>query len=239
MTDQYSELRRAIRRAIEGIKRPLFSEIHKTFKSEVASLCNDGLVNFGHDYALTDFGLECRVKEIFQRMGFQISSGREGMEDFVVSAPVGAKPDEPVVLEVKSSRKPNIGIDELRQLDDWVFNLSGEERARKHGLGGGYAIVRLMLPHRHPSPHKGAMLFNGPIGTPFNERPSKCINPNHEDFIEKRNFCIIPFSVLLSFFGEYQQNSSLNNHLWEQIHNTSGVLSLTLPPSGDAPMEPG
>lgn len=195
-------------------------------------------MNFGHDYALTEFGLECRVKEIFQGMGFQINSGREGMEDFVVSPPTGAKPDTPIVLEVKSSRKPNIGIDELRQLDDWVFDLSGEGRARKHGLGGGYALVPFISPHRHPSPHKGVLLFNGPIGTPFNQRLSTCINPNYDDFIEKRNFCIIPFNVLLSFLEHYQQNSSVKNHLWEQIHNTSGVLSITLPPQGAA-MEPG
>ena len=235
MSDKYQPLTDAILREIQKIKNPDLRKLQKVIETKVEYLCEKGLISFGHDYSLTGLGLECRIKIIFQKMGFSISRGRDGMEDFVIKVPESLKPNTPIVLEVKSSRKPIITRDELRQLDDWVFDLSKEERARKYGLGGGGGVDPLAIvsqgmitresrPRFHPSPHKGVMVFNGPIGSPFQKREIECLSQNDEEFVNKRNFCIIPFNILISYFEEYQTNNDIKSHLWEQIHLTTGIL---------------
>ena len=122
------------------------------------------------------------------------------MEDFVVKSPFDYEPSKPIVLEVKSSRKQHISRDQLRQLDDWVFELSGEQEARKYGLQGKGGIDTLAFvshgmvtresrPRYHPTPHKGVFIFNGPVGTPFNKR-----NKNSSPKV------ILPFLISLNVF---------------------------------------
>jgi hypothetical protein len=195
-------------------------------------LTDNGYLGLDPDPHLTGYSLEIRIKRIFISLGFNITRGRVGFEDFIVHPFDGAIPKEPLVLEVKSSRRPKISRDDLRQLDDWVFDLSGEERARKQGLGGGIDIDPLALvtkgmvssPKRHPSPHKGVLIFNGPVGVPFGDRPSSCINENDIDFIEKRNLCIIPINILPTYFDEFQIIPQVFNALWVFIHFTIGQL---------------
>jgi len=174
MADKYSSLREVIRSEVRKIDSPFFDEVIKTINTEIECLYIEGIISFGNDYLLSGFGLECRVKDIFKKMGFEIIPGRDGMEDFVIKAPNGVTPTTPLVLEIKSSRKPHITRDELRQLDDLVFELSGEQQARKHGLGGGGGpdylalaswglLSRQSKPVFHPTPHKGVLIFNGPI----------------------------------------------------------------------------
>jgi len=236
MSDKYNFLREAIRHEVRKIQSPCFDEVLKILNMEIECLCREGLISFGSDYSLSGFGLECRVKEIFEKMGFEIIPGRDGMEDFVIKAPHVATAVTPIVLEVKSSRKPHIARDQLRQLDDWVFELSGEQKARKHGLGGGGGIDPLAIvsggmitrkskPVFHPTPHKGVMVFNGPLGLPFSQRTTDCIGPNEADFVDNRNFCIIPFDVLVSYFEEYSISTEVKNQFWSQIHSTAGLLS--------------
>ena len=80
-------------------------------------------------------------------------------------------------------------------------------------------------PAFHPSPHKGVMVFNGPTGTPFLERTTRCLGPNEEEFTYKRDFCIIPFDVLLKYLEKYQEDTSAKNQFWDQIQSTAGLLS--------------
>jgi hypothetical protein len=168
-------------------------------------------------------------------MGLVVIVGRDGMEDFVVQPSKEASPATPLVLEVKSSKKPHIARDDLRQLDDWVFELSGEERARKHGLGGGGGfdplsfvswglLSRQSKPVFHPTPHKGILIFNGPVGLPFSQRTTDCIGANDRDFVAKRNFCIIPFHTLLHYFAECAKNTAVKAHFWSELHSTAGIL---------------
>ena len=146
----------------------------------------------------------------------------------------GLELENPIVLEIKSSNKASgPSIAELRELDDWVFELSGEEFARKEGLGGGcdplavssYGMVTER--HTHPSPHKGVMVFNGPREKKFQERQEKDILvSDQKDFVFKRNICIISLECLISWYDEYQINNSVNSNFWEIIHSTVGVLPL-------------
>lgn len=235
MVDKYESLRKSLRSELERIDTPLFPEVTQTINTELEGLCTDGVIAFGNDYSLSGFALECRVKEIFRKMGFEVTSGRDGMEDFVVQSPDGTSPATPLALEVKSSRKPHIARDELRQLDDWVFELSGEGQARKHGLGGGGGpdhlafvswglLSRQSKPVFHPTPHKGILIFNGPRGLPFSQRTTDCIGANDTDFVDKRNFCIIPFHILLHYFAEYVKNTAVKGLFWSKLHCTAGIL---------------
>jgi hypothetical protein len=235
MEDKYNSLAEVTRSEVRKIKSPLFDEVMKTINAEIEFLCEEGFICFGSDYSLSGFPLECRVKEIFKKMGFEIVPGRDGMEDFVIRAPGGVTPATPLVLEVKSSGKPHLTRKELRQLDDWVFELSGEQKARKYGLGGGggtdylaFASMGLVSRHSkpvfHPTPHKGVLIFNGPIGRPFTERTTDCIGPNDEEFVDKRNFCIIAFDVLINYFEECSLDPEIKNRFWSQIHSTTGLL---------------
>lgn len=228
--EETNKLRTAIRTVIEGMHQPLLDDIQKAMGDEIATLRTEGLISLREDKDLGDFSLELRVNEVFKSMGFSIQRGRTGMEDYVVAPLEEAEPQRPLVIEVKSSRKPTIGRDELRQIDDWVFDLSGEELARKHGLGDG-RDTRAIMTHGqfvsrkfHPTPHKGVLIFNGPIGIPFSERGGSCLNANDEDFVRKRNLCIIPFGVLIQYLDRFFSNANVATEFWTLIHATAGVL---------------
>ncbi|HYA39898.1 MAG TPA: hypothetical protein VEF34_01235 [Syntrophobacteraceae bacterium] len=235
--NKYQELRSAIRAATQKIDKPVAHEMEKHFRAELESLRDDGLIALGPDYQLTSFPLEYRVREIFKKVGFEVVKGRDYREDAVIHFERG-NPRRPLVLEVKSSRKTQIERSDLRQLDDWVFDLSKEEQARKFGLrgtGGGVdpmAIVSWGIMNRnsgasvrhHPSPHKGVMVFNGPLEIPFKERKSRCLSINDEEFVDKRNLCIIPFDLLIRCLDQYAKNRFDNMIFWERIHSTAGIL---------------
>ena len=234
-TKKYDLFSESINISIQKIKNPLFSELNKFFEIEIASLYEKGILAFEDDYKLTGFPLECKVKKVFEDFGFSIRRGRDEMEDFVVEPPDNFKIKKPLVLEVKSSRKPNIQRDGLRQLDDWVFELSGEQHARKHGLPGKGGIDAMAIvshgmltkrsrPRYHPTPHKGVFIFNGPIGTPFNKRNKECLSPNDSDFVDKRDFCILPLDILINYLKKSITNPIMKETFWETIHNTSGIL---------------
>jgi hypothetical protein len=238
MPDFLAPLRAAIRREIEKTDSPLLSDVEKAIHKELESLCLEGGISFGDNHSLSGLGLECRVERAFKELGLEISRGRDGMEDFVVSPPLGVTPAVPLAIEVKSSRKPHLGRDELRQLDDWVFELSGEQQARKHGLGGGGGpdhlafvswglLSRQSKPVFHPTPHKGVLIFNGPLAAPFSQRTACCVAPNDEDFVYKRNFCVVPLNVLLAWSSPETGLRAGTDQIWTLIHSTAGVLSLS------------
>jgi hypothetical protein len=210
---------------------PPYEDLLKEIVATLESLSEKGAIVLGHDKDLTGKALEIRTRLLFRGMSFDIHAGRSALEDFIIPPPPDTQRKDPVVLEVKSSRKPHIGRDDLRQLDDWVFDLSGEEEARKEGLGGGPGRGLAVVTHglmsdktRHPTPYKGIMVFNGPIGTDFSERRDNCFDENDREFIEKRNLCIIPLKVLIDYLATFQKDEGTRLVFWERIHKTAGTL---------------
>lgn len=166
-------------------------------------------------------------------MGFQIQGGRKtNLEDFIVVPSKEFETQEPLVIEVKSKNKTRVSRDHLRQLDDRVFDLSGEEEIRKRRLPRNnkntfYITAGLPPgPDVHPTPHKGVLVFNGPIGVPFANRPQNCIHPNEMEFVEKRFFCIISFQRLLNVYNRFESREINKQQIWETIHKCSGLLEL-------------
>ncbi|MBI3802481.1 MAG: hypothetical protein HY282_01805 [Nitrospirae bacterium] len=227
-----SELQEKIREYLDSLSFQLrHDEFLKNIKSILESLTEAGTLALGEDKDLGNSSLEIRARLLLKKLGFNVEKGRPGMEDFVVIALKENKFNEPLVVEVKSSRKPNIGREDLRQLDDWVFDLSGEEKARKEGLGGDIDPVALVTggltssKRGHPTPHKGILIFNGPVGINFNSREECCFNENDREFIEKRNLCIAPIETLVQYESQYEIDQSVSAVLWERLHTTIGILS--------------
>ena len=194
--------------------------------SQLRLLQQNGDLDLDQDKNLTGISLELRVKQLFQQAGFNIAEGRPGQEDFLVTAEANDEYKDNIVIEVKSSRSPNPKLDDLRQLDDWVFDLSGEEKARKHGLGGGRDLLamatngELSKPKKHPTPHKGILIFNGPIGIPFEQRIAPILHPNQVGFVEKRNFCVIGIDKLVALITQEPEEvlSTLHTTVGEYVN---------------------
>ena len=232
-----SDLTRAIESYVSKCDtKPTYCEIEEHIGSILEKLRNDGTIAFGQDKDLMGRSLELRVTMLFASMNFSVKNGRKSLEDCIIEPPSGFTPDTPLVLEVKSSKHPNIDRSDLRQLDDWVFDLSGEEQVRKDSLDGGRDFVGgdivafaslgvLTSKKTHPTPHKGVMIFNGPAGEEFDRRTLHCINPNDAEFVSKRNFCIIPFSVLIAHADECANSQPAREAFWQKVHKTAGIMT--------------
>ncbi len=199
-----------------------FSEAERFLTNQLRVLQKNGSLSLGEDKDLSAVPLEVRVLRLFESVEFDIRPGREGKEDFVIVAKENDKPKDNLVVEVKSGKNRPIDLKDLRQLDDWVFDLSGEEEARKHGLSGGSLMVTGGLGSswgRHPTPHKGVMIFNGPTGKPFSERSGPILHPNQVEFVRKRNFCVISLEDLIALFEQDRAS------LWATLHSSIGEYS--------------
>ena len=227
----FSGVRQAIEAYAASASSPKYDDLRHEVQSVLDELVGKGVLTVGPDHQLTSHPLEIRVRLLLTEMWFNVQPGRPMYEDFIVAPPASAEPNRPLVLEVKSSRQPQADRSDLRQLDDWVFDLSGEERARKTGVGvevGDYISASTggfwKSPFQHPSPHKGVLIFNGPLGIPFEERQSSAVGANDEEFAKKRDFCIIPLAVLLEYHGKIRAGNLSNVEFWRQVHNTCGIL---------------
>ena len=231
-------LRDAVRCAIESSEGPVYPDVARVIDDELKRLYDEGRLNLPDDYMLSGKALEWRVMKLFTDMGFCVCPGRQGKEDFTVTPPADGRGHDPLVVEVKSSGKPNLARADLRQLDDWVFDLSGEERIRKYRGSSGWnrprgrtvAYITAGLPAGpagpwpHPSPHKGVMIFNGPTGTPFCRRSRTSINVNDEDFVKSRTLCVVPFGELVRWHEAYERgNSSVKDAFWKGLQETTGI----------------
>lgn len=205
----------------EGIEN--FSNAERFLSNQLRLLQENGSLSLGDDKDLSGLPLEIRVQRLFESVEFDIRSGKEGKEDFVIVAKENDTPKDNFVVEVKSGKNRPIDLKDLRQLDDWVFDLSGEGEARKHGLSVGVAGIITgglgLGPRRHPTPHKGVMIFNGPIGKPFSERSGPILHANQVEFARKRNFCVIGLEDLISLI---EQGRAC---LWTTLHSTVGEYS--------------
>jgi len=230
-----SELRQAIEAYATSNRHLKYDNLQVAIDDVLNELANRGELALGLDHQLSGRALEIRVRLVLAEMGFDVKSGRPGHEDFTVSPVEDIKPQKPLVIEVKSSRKPQIDRSDLRQLDDWVFDLSGEEKARKVGLGGGPDGLAISTwgnftsRVRHPNPHKGVLIFNGSLGIPFDERQSSAVGANDEEFAKKRDFCVIPLPVLLQYSRRIRSGVLDKTDFWNEVHNTCGVLDYPKP----------
>ena len=231
--DVHLSIKENLEKVISQISNPKVQDIEKIIFSILGEFAAEGKLSFGDEYSLKGKPLELRVKYIFRMMGFIVEDGRDGFEDAIVRYQKISQTLNPLVLEIKSSKSSSPNRDDLRQLDDYVFELSGEEKARKEGLGGGIDTLSfassglLSQRHYHPSPHKGIFIFNGPTSTPFNKRPPNWIGNNEIEFAKKRNFCLLSFKTLIEVFEKYQQDVSISIRLWDKMHSTQGELLAT------------
>ena len=211
-----------LKRILSDAGKNDFASAEQFLLDKLKSLHRNGALELGEDKDLSGISLELRVQQLFQKAEFNIVEGRPGKEDFVVIADENDELKDNLVIEVKSSRTPHPELDDLRQLDDWVFDLSGEEQARKHGLGGGLDPLAMVTnglitrAKRHPTHHKGIFVFNGPIGVPFSERTSHILHPNQLEFTEKRNFYVIGIESLVTLLNKGRQSA------WVTLHESVG-----------------
>lgn len=204
-----------------------FNTILNSLKISLKKLLEDGELEFDNDYELGGELLEFRINLLFEKIGFNIDSGRPNLEDFIIFPLDEFETKKPIVIEVKSGNSKSFKREHLRQLDDWVFELSGEEKARKVGLNSGTSLITRGLGSTkaiHPNPHKGLFIYNGPINKVFNEREPDWIGHNELEFAKKRNFCIASFPNILKEFELIIKNKSQKKDLWEKIHTTCGEL---------------
>jgi hypothetical protein len=218
------KLRKALRSAILSDPHHSSDDIERVFRQTLRDLLGEGEVPVPDDYMLTHLALEVRCQQLLQSMGLQVEPGRDGKEDLIVRPPSGASPEEPMAVEVKSGKDPSPGIEQLRQLDDWVFDLSQEEQVRKRQRGFGLAPLGITPAYSHPTPHKGVFIYNGPINMPFDRRADRWLGYNEEQFAIKRHFSIISFPLLIAVAAEFQKDRRWLAPLWNLIHTTSGLL---------------
>ncbi len=228
-----TELARYLESALDSAEgAPWKSEdFDKALESLKVALLTRGRLTLGSDHTVGGRYLEIRVKCLFEEMGFHIREGRKGgnLEDYVIDASADFNTQLPVALEIKSGKKPCLERGDLRQLDDWVFELSGEDRIRRFRPTRGRNVVYITAglpvgPSSHPTPHKGVLVFNGPLGVKFHERLAACVNENDLEFVEKRYFCIIPFQTLIEMAQHIEEETLTRSDAWEMIHCCSGIL---------------
>jgi hypothetical protein len=232
MVYKYSGFRKVIKQELQKLKLPEMREVRKALDKELRELLRDGVVYPGPFHKLGGKDLEIYVRHIFDDMGFKVELKKcdESKWDGIILPFTGLGPQKPMVLEVKSSDKKSPKMDDLRQLDDWVFQLSGEEKARKGKLPGGIPVTTVNGVTAafgwmgHPEPYKGVFVFNGQLGVPFKNRVSDWLEQNQSEFIQLRDFCIISLECLICWYEQCKENDTIAQYFWSNIHSTCGVL---------------
>lgn len=212
-----------------------YEDLQNRFKLALDNLAERGIVQLGPDHQVGGHALEVRVRLLLAEMGLTVSIGRGSLEDLVVSVPDFAQPSIPLVVEVKSGKQDGPDTADLRQLDDWVFQLSGEAAIRRLGIENqGRArnwrdLGALQSGPVHPSPHKGVLLYNGPVGRPFSERASTILQPNQKEFALSRSFCVLSMPCLLSWASGCAASPPLLRTFWLEVQSCMGELRHHVP----------
>ena len=167
-------------------------------------------------------------------------------EDLLLEAPTDCVPQNKIVVEVKSTivkRKKSPATEDMRELDDWVFDLSGEKDIRSRSLtrwknpvlieqhigtaaqGITFLETAGAIPYSpvHLSPVKGLLVFNGPTTTPFDKRDVDWLGYNEREFAGIRSFCVLSLESLLHWVDACDDNDNLNRVFWRTLHETSGL----------------
>jgi hypothetical protein len=199
------------------------------------------------DYQLKDTPLEKRVGELLRQVGMDVSCEPRGSkEDFILKPRADWLPQNTIVLEVKgklSKTSPNTKED-LRQLDDRVFELSGEMTIRRRTLNAWndplHRVQNIGPPHlgisfvtnpgpiprsqTHPNVVKGVLLFNGPTTMPFEERKSEWLGSDQLEFAEFRSFCVISLQTLIGWVDACTEDDELCGIFWRTLYETHGCM---------------
>ena len=224
ITDALAEL-------VEASQLRDYEELQCRFGRALDELVQRGTVRLGPDHELGGDGLTVRVRLVLEEMGLTVRVGREKLEDLVVSVPDFAEPSIPLVVKVKSGKQPGPSRTNLRQLDDWVFELSDESRVRKLGIQNqGHrrnwlSKGAVQAAPIHPTPHKGVLLYNGPLGQPFEDRATSILNANETEFAIARSFCVISMPCLLSWALGCAESPNVLETFWSEVQSCMGELS--------------
>jgi len=222
-------LREVLRAFIKSVNPPPldYDDVLSAVKRGLEEGIREGDIVTGPDHTLMADALEVRVANLFRDCGFEVVAGRPKQEDFIVRPLPECSPRTSLVVEVKGGKAQAPDRDDLRQLDDWVFELSGEERARREPvivtmLRSGTSVV---MGRPHPTPHKGVLVFNGPTATPFDKRSrTGWVNTNEEEFARRRRFCLVALACLVEWRDACQQNPEERGRFWTALHSTHGTL---------------
>ncbi len=178
---------------------------------------------------LTGPELEREVRTVFLELGATLvdQGGRDNHDGYFHYGP----DDRQVfrfVLETKSTTRRPANLEMVRQLDDWVYQLSGEEWARKHGSKiNGLALLTDGLgtsAAQHLKPHRGVLVLNHccmkplPRPEPF---PGKVV-----EFAQTRAFCLLTWPDLLLLRRRVSEGSTTGDRVLRAMWDTFGVFSL-------------
>jgi hypothetical protein len=217
-----------LRHAIAALsKTRSYQDMQNLLSDLLSEQAESGQLVLGPDHQIGGPGLEIRVRLLLAQIGLTGSRTASVAADLVVPPPNSFRPDRPLVIEIKSGKGRAPDRANLRQLDDWVFELSGEARARKRNIVAAPAGLRGQLSPVaapvHPSPHKGVFIYNGPLGTEFVQRPKEWLGPNEIAFAEKRNFCVLRLETLIAWISACSTEEK-RREFWNVVQETAGIL---------------
>ena len=212
-----------VRELVRGLGINAVADLMRIVRKEAEALAAAGELDLGPPPSAGGEALEFLVKQAFRKAGFQVADGPPGLHDGLVQVPDSATVRRPVVLEIKSAKVPTPSREDLRQLDDWVFDLSGETRIRKWGTMSidefGPRLTR----------HKGLLVFNGPLGVPFEQRAADWLDYNEAAFADRHHLCIARLDHILEWCRSAEADEGRRLLFWETIHAAGGALP---PPAG-------
>ena len=213
-----------------------FDNVEDTFKKYLDKLVKEEVIHFKEVKFLGSFALEIKIRHLLSEIGFTLENKLMVDCDTIIKPEKHFRIDKPIVIEIKSGKSLSPSRDNLRQLDDWIFELSGEELARREGLGkdeykyqpitspmGRYFVRQNKI--YHPTPHKGLMIYNSVEGHHFNGIPLK-LEFNELEFCKKRNICVLSFAQLTAFHSHLISGKMSMDSFWATIHRTTGCLEL-------------
>lgn len=233
MNNSIDNIRKELERFTAKISTDTYNALFKEFRQLLDKMARNRLIDLGNDFGLEGSRLEIRVRLLFEHASMEVEDGRPGMEDFVIKPPENSGFYLPLVIEVKSRSKQSPEMDHLRQLDDYVFDLSGEKGVRKSGYKlwnkpsskiSGTSIGMWQPPHIHPKRYKGVFIFNGPIGMPFENRSPAWLEDNQKQFVKDRGFCMISLELLIKWAEACHGDCKRLNLFWQKIYETNGIL---------------
>jgi len=226
-------IEKCLHKIIESEQDATFIKIDKCYQDVSKEFIKKGKLDVGEaDHKLKGKRLEWKVYEIFEDMGIDVilDENDETHDGIIIFETKGSDfPALKFVLEIKGHDKGGARIEDLRQLDDWVFRVSGEEKARKERVlvaepiwsygesrvGPGY--------FQHPDPHKGLFILNHDIK---NEPADRCapFGSNEIRFSESRNHCLIDFLVFLQLYDKWKEKMYSLEDILLTLYETVGVF---------------
>lgn len=219
---------------LEKYKDISFEDLESWFHRKMEILVNDGKLFYRHDEYLGGKALEIKVRHILKLIGLTISFDKNIDCDGIINHNDNFNIKKPIVLEIKSGKSNCPSRTQLRQLDDYIFELSGEEKARKEGLGGtglkydplhnmyGRNLVKQKKLY-HPTPHKGLMIYNNTEGTFFKESFHFELEFNEKVFCAKRDICVLSYKEFLDISKLIMEDKMQIEDFWNLIHKTVGT----------------